>query len=60
MKERLPEEEAKTIFRQIVSAIAFCHSKNIVHRDLKLENVLLKGKENLEVKVADFGISGVA
>ena len=37
-----------------------CHSEGIIHRDLKLENVLLVNKEEYKVKVADFGISGMA
>ena len=39
--QRLPEPEAAHIFRQIVSAVAYMHSLNVVHRDLKLENVLI-------------------
>ena len=40
----------------------YCHSRGVVHRDLKLENVLFKYKEEDEftVKVVDFGIAGVA
>ena len=40
--------------------MAYCHRQNIIHRDLKLENILVADKETLKVKVADFGISGVA
>ena len=40
----------------------YCHSRGVVHRDLKLENVLFKStlKDDYFVKVVDFGIAGVA
>jgi serine/threonine protein kinase len=38
---RMPEVEAKHIFRQIVKAIDYCHVKKIIHRDLKFQNILL-------------------
>lgn len=50
---RLSEEEARSKFLQILSAVEYCHSQNIVHRDLKTENLLLS--ENMDVKLADFG-----
>ena len=37
--------------KQIVSAIGYCHFKNIVHRDLKLENILLREQGSLDIKV---------
>ena len=39
--------------------MAYCHNRGIVHRDLKLENVLLKQKGDSTIKVVDFGIAGV-
>jgi serine/threonine protein kinase len=36
----LPEPEAKKVFRQILSAIHYAHQNGVIHRDLKLENVL--------------------
>ena len=40
-------------------AIEACHSKGIIHRDLKLENVLFESKARTRIKVVDFGISGL-
>lgn len=55
----LTETEARLILIQIVNAMQYCHSYGVVHRDLKLENVLLADVEDLHIKVIDFGISGV-
>uniref|UniRef100_H3B4E0 non-specific serine/threonine protein kinase n=1 Tax=Latimeria chalumnae TaxID=7897 RepID=H3B4E0_LATCH len=52
---RMKEKEARSKFRQIVSAVHYCHQKNIVHRDLKAENLLLDADAN--IKIADFGFS---
>jgi serine/threonine protein kinase len=35
-RKKIPENEAKTLFRQIIEGIAYCHENNICHRDLKL------------------------
>ncbi|KAM3616641.1 uncharacterized protein V6R79_021189 [Siganus canaliculatus] len=52
---RMKEKEARAKFRQIISAVHYCHQKNIVHRDLKAENLLLDADSN--IKIADFGFS---
>ena len=44
------EKEARKKFKQIVAAVAYCHSKHVVHRDLKAENLLLDA--NLNIKIA--------
>ncbi|RUS81919.1 hypothetical protein EGW08_010305, partial [Elysia chlorotica] len=56
-KGRLTPKEARKFFRQIISALDFCHSHNICHRDLKPENLLLDEKSN--IRVADFGMASL-
>jgi len=55
INRQMDEEEARRIFQQILTALKYCHSKSIAHRDIKLENVLLD--ENKNVKIIDFGFS---
>lgn len=52
---KLSESRARIFFRQITSAIHYCHSNNIVHRDLKGENLLLD--DDMNIKLIDFGFS---
>lgn len=56
---RIGEMEARRIIIQVINAMSYCHNRGIVHRDLKLENVLFKTEGDLLVKVVDFGIAGV-
>ncbi|KAF4221176.1 hypothetical protein CNMCM5878_009973 [Aspergillus fumigatiaffinis] len=51
----LPVDKVKRIFTQLVGAVAYVHSRSCVHRDLKLENILLDKHEN--VKLCDFGFT---
>jgi maternal embryonic leucine zipper kinase len=52
---KISETETKMYFGQIIDAIKYMHSKNIFHRDLKLENILLDYKK--DIKIIDFGYS---
>ena len=46
-KGALSEDTTRKYFKQIVSAVSYCHEKTVYHRDLKLENILLtKGGES--------------
>ena len=52
---RLPLDKVQKIFTQLVGAVTYVHSLSCVHRDLKLENILLDKNEN--VKLCDFGFT---
>uniref|UniRef100_A0AC35U3Y1 Protein kinase domain-containing protein n=1 Tax=Rhabditophanes sp. KR3021 TaxID=114890 RepID=A0AC35U3Y1_9BILA len=56
-KGRLMAKEARKFFRQIISALDFCHAYNICHRDLKPENLLIDERNN--IKIADFGMASL-
>ena len=53
------EKDAAGILSQVLSAMSYCHAKNICHRDLKPENILLDSKNNNAVKVIDFGTAQI-
>ncbi|KAI7882014.1 Pkinase-domain-containing protein [Lichtheimia hyalospora FSU 10163] len=54
---RLKEKHARRFARQIVSALDYCHRNSIVHRDLKIENILIS--QSGHVKIIDFGLSNL-
>ncbi|XP_010250123.1 PREDICTED: CBL-interacting serine/threonine-protein kinase 24 [Nelumbo nucifera] len=54
---RLPENESRRYFQQLIDAVDYCHSKGVYHRDLKPENLLLDAEGNL--KISDFGLSAL-
>ncbi|CAI5742712.1 unnamed protein product [Hyaloperonospora brassicae] len=52
---RLDESRAKTLFRQVVSGVAYLHASGVIHRDLKLANLLVHGDGG--VRISDFGLA---
>ena len=54
---KLTEQVAKFIFKQIVLTLQYIHNHNIVHRDIKLDNILIDLDNN--IKICDFGVSKI-
>ncbi|KAH9301380.1 hypothetical protein KI387_012963 [Taxus chinensis] len=54
---RFSEDEARFFFQQLISGVSYCHSMQVCHRDLKLENTLLDGSPAPRLKICDFGYS---
>ncbi|OMJ75332.1 hypothetical protein SteCoe_25526 [Stentor coeruleus] len=54
---KFTEEATLEIMKQVLEAVQYLHSKNIVHRDIKLENILLTDSSSNNIKIADFGCS---
>lgn len=56
-RRRLSEDYAKAIFKQILEALHYCHKLNILHRDIKLDNIILDSEG--VIKIGDFGVSKI-
>ena len=58
-RKHLTEIEASSIVKQVLSALAYLHSQNIIHGEIKPENLMLATKEGLQscVKIIDFGLT---
>ena len=54
-RRKLTEKAAKYLFKQIMQGMAYMHSIGVVHRDIKLDNIMLDGHGN--IKIGDFGVS---
>jgi serine/threonine protein kinase len=57
-KGRVHETEAKQIFKQIIQGARVCHTNYILHRDFKLDNILLD-EQLTTAKICDFGVSKI-
>ncbi|CAD8111518.1 unnamed protein product [Paramecium sonneborni] len=55
---QIPENNVRTILQQILLGIRKCHQQNIIHRDMKLENVMLSKANSIDnIKIIDFGLA---
>src|SRR5947209_2177232 len=52
----MSEKNVKKLMRKLVKAVQYMHKRNVVHRDLKLENIIIGHQEKM-LKIIDFGMS---
>lgn len=57
---RIPEDAAREITRQVLTAVEYVHSRGISHRDIKPDNILIAQDEPVVVKVSDFGLAKIS
>lgn len=57
-KGRLNEEEVSILAKQLFAALTYMHTERIVHRDIKLENILIDSRnDQILLKLTDFGFA---
>ncbi|EOA17843.1 hypothetical protein CARUB_v10006247mg [Capsella rubella] len=54
---KVPQDKARHLFQQLISGVEYCHRNRVIHRDIKLENVLMESES--KIKILDFGLSNV-
>ena len=54
-RRRLKEDVASFLFAQIITGLEDCHNTHVLHRDIKLDNILLTSEG--DIKICDFGVS---
>ncbi len=57
LKEKFPEKNAAKMAHGMLSALSYLHGKNIIHRDVKLENILVSSSAKDEILLGDFGLA---
>lgn len=57
-KRMVDEKTSKFIFTQLIDGISYLHAMNIIHRDIKMENIIIDKSKN--IKIIDFGFGTVA
>lgn len=56
-KNKITEENARSIVIQLASAIEYIHKRNIAHRDIKIENLMFVNVDSMLIKIGDFGLA---
>ena len=56
-RRKLQEDVAQVIFKHLLEGLSYCHSKGVLHRDIKLDNILINA--NGHIKICDFGVSKI-
>uniref|UniRef100_A0A6V4PRF8 non-specific serine/threonine protein kinase n=1 Tax=Prymnesium polylepis TaxID=72548 RepID=A0A6V4PRF8_9EUKA len=57
---KLSENLTRTYAKSLIDGVQFCHSKGVIHRDIKLENIMLLADNPEAVKIIDFGLAAVS
>ena len=55
----IPLDISRNILEQILNGLDYLHTNNVIHRDLKLENILISDNNPIKIKIADFGLAKI-